>query len=151
MTERGQEWNATGGQRDCGDCGAVPGALHEPGCDVERCALCGEQAIACGCIYEVNGVQAADREDGPTDAMYAVVDAMVAQVGGRLPWTGSFPGTEECVAFGWYAKLVRGRGWVPCEATDDGACPDLNRLSLEARWDATARTYRRLTDSGGAM
>ena len=32
--------------RLCGDC--VPeGALHVPGCDLERCACCGGQAITC--------------------------------------------------------------------------------------------------------
>ncbi len=132
-----------GGQRNCGDCGATPSALHMAGCDVERCALCGEQAITCGCIYEVNGVKAADLEDGPTEAMYAFLEACVEQLAGRLPWTGSFPGTETCIVFGWYARLVTGQGWVPCEATDEGAHPDVNRLSLEAAWDATSRTYKR--------
>ena len=33
----------------CGDCGARPDEHHVPGCDVERCKLCGWQAIDCDC------------------------------------------------------------------------------------------------------
>jgi len=35
--------------RKCGDCGARPGELHVPGCDLERCADCGGQVITCAC------------------------------------------------------------------------------------------------------
>jgi hypothetical protein len=33
----------------CGDCGATPGYLHHPNCDMERCPRCGGQLISCGC------------------------------------------------------------------------------------------------------
>lgn len=33
----------------CHDCGAKPGHLHHPGCDMERCPKCGSQAIGCDC------------------------------------------------------------------------------------------------------
>lgn len=29
---------------------------------------------------------------------------------------------------GWYAKLVKGKGWVPCNKHDKGAIPDINRV-----------------------
>lgn len=34
----------------CHDCGAKPNNFHHPGCDWERCPICGGQAIACGCL-----------------------------------------------------------------------------------------------------
>jgi len=32
----------------CHDCGCKEGELHSPGCDMERCPLCGGQLITCG-------------------------------------------------------------------------------------------------------
>lgn len=36
----------------CHDCFAVKGEYHVPSCDVERCPVCGDQAISCGCIED---------------------------------------------------------------------------------------------------
>lgn len=36
----------------CSDCGALYGHYHHPGCDNERCPVCGGQLITCGCIEE---------------------------------------------------------------------------------------------------
>jgi len=35
----------------CHDCGIVEGQIHEYGCDMERCPICGRQLIACSCCY----------------------------------------------------------------------------------------------------
>lgn len=104
--------------RPCPDCGVAAGELHDMGCDVERCPDCGEQALSCDC----DGAE-------PTHA--------------RLPWSGQWPGEAECVEYGWYTRLVPGKGWVCCAATDEGAQPDLNRLHVEARWDADAGRFVR--------
>lgn len=41
------DWGA--GDRACADCGVIEGELHVPGCDIEQCPACGDQAITCGC------------------------------------------------------------------------------------------------------
>jgi len=35
------------GNEICHDCGAPQGGAHHPGCDEERCPVCGGQAIGC--------------------------------------------------------------------------------------------------------
>ena len=44
------DWDAEKGP--CHDCGAGIGQYHVPGCDVEQCPACAEQAISCRCAYE---------------------------------------------------------------------------------------------------
>ena len=85
---------------NCPDCGATPGELHKRGCDVENCPGCGRQLLGCCCSRT-----AAERR----------------------PWTGFWPGTEECVEFGF---------WTP-EGT-----PDLNRLYTECLWDRAAQRWK---------
>lgn len=73
---------------NCPDCDTRPGQQHKPGCDVERCSVCGDQRISCGC-------------DGHDSAF--------------ARWTGFYPGDLESKELGidlnqlyqlGYAKVV---------------------------------------------
>jgi len=49
-----EDWPTPQEHEACHDCGAKPGNLHEPGCDVERCPRCGGQWISCSCSDDDN-------------------------------------------------------------------------------------------------
>lgn len=36
-------------KRRCGDCGCLPGYYHHNNCDIERCPVCGKQAMSNFC------------------------------------------------------------------------------------------------------
>lgn len=65
-------------QRHCPDCDTAPGETHFPGCDVERCSVCGGQALCCDC----------------TDEQMEAHDPYFAR------WTGYWPGVLESHALG---------------------------------------------------
>jgi len=71
----------------------------------------------------------------------------------RDVWTGDWPGWQECREFGWYARVIPGKGWCPCEANAPDAQPDLNRLPKQAEWDRLDKRYVRtiLTEAFGEM
>lgn len=60
---------------DCHDCGVPPGHPHKPGCDVERCSVCGGQFIGCDC------------DKSKHDPLFS-------------RWTGIFPGAAEAAYLG---------------------------------------------------
>lgn len=94
----------------CHDCGAAIGADHDEGCDVVRCSETGTQRLSTHALGF-----AGEHECAPG------------------PWTGMWPGVEECIEFGWYSRFEG--GWHRCGPADEGAGPDLNRLTLDAQWD----------------
>ena len=119
-------------RKECPDCGVGVGETHYLGCDVERCPICGGQAIGCGCFYEMC-------EKDPE--IMAKFEEFLANRGGRITWTGKWPGVAECEEWGWYAKLVQGKGWVSCDKDDPEGMHDINRLVMEATWDPEKRRY----------
>lgn len=140
-------------KKDCHDCGAKPGSFHKPGCDTERCRLCGGQMISCNCIYGVCGMNVRTLEvthpeiynKGPTQEMQAKYDAEISKYGGLLPWTGIWPGVMECQEFGWYSKMRPGlAGWWVCDIDDPQGTEDLNRLYTEAVWSRKKGRFIRL-------
>ena len=80
---------------DCPDCGVAPGRAHLPGCDVERCSVCGAQLLGCG-------HDSADEYDDDFDA--DVHDPSFAR------WSGFWPGTLEARALGIDLNKVYSRG-----------------------------------------
>lgn len=132
--------------KDCHDCGASPGELHDLGCDTERCPLCGGQFLQCfhqhrcpTCKEEwIDSECVTDAEGWPT----VVTDA------DRLPWTGIWPGVEECREFGWYSYFdpanrdPKTGAWHRCPPDHPQASEDLNRLhDGEAVWSRELKRY----------
>ena len=123
----------------CHDCGAFPGEAHEPGCDVERCPICGGQMIACACD--------SDFRDSPQWR------TEIIELGGLLPWTGTWPGVREAIEYDFWCRWTllapseRNRyatsGWVRCDKTDQGSKVDLNRVIEECTWDKHQRRWVR--------
>lgn len=124
--------------RNCPDCGAKPGERHRDGCDVERCSLCGHQALSCDCVRTFVGL---DGDSDLTDHDFEVFDRHVDEFGGRLRWTGEWPGYAECQEFGWFCKWSPVDMWVTCDESDPEVRPDLNKLYSSARWNSLQRKW----------
>lgn len=105
--------------KNCHDCGVKPGEMHKKGCDVERCNLCGYQAISCDCTR---------------------TQTKVRKYGGPILWDGEWPGVLDCQNLNFYCKRnPEGPGFVSCEKDDPEAMEDLNRLYEVTRWDKKLR------------
>jgi len=147
--------------RNCPDCGVTVGSVHEGGCDVERCCLCGRQAMCCDCPYTVSGMDVETMErthpevynEGPTEEMCALLEKEIAKHGGRLPWTGEWPNKDACKELGlwcYWADRTTGEPidqgtlpgkWQPCSKDHPMASEDLNRLAVVGVWDKGRRKW----------
>ncbi|MFI5799104.1 hypothetical protein [Streptomyces sp. NPDC051677] len=93
---------------NCPDCAVSPGNFHLDGCDVARCAITGFQRLGC--------------------PHYGTAC--------NTPWTGRWPGEDECLEYGFVIDLGPG----------NESFPDLNRLYAECEWDPNQqRMVRRTT------
>ncbi|MFZ3493141.1 YgjP-like metallopeptidase domain-containing protein [Streptomyces sp. 5.8] len=90
----------------CPKCHAHPGQLHTDRCTIARCALTGRQRS--GCNHPGTGC--------------------------LTLWSGRWPGDEECEEYGFYYR-DGASGAEPCNADDEDAAYDLNRLHRECTWD----------------
>lgn len=119
----------------CPDCGVEPGQLHRPRCDVERCPICGGQALQCLSSHTCPKCGDEFVEASCQGHPVIVTDDEL------LPWTGEWPGDAECREFGWYSFFGQ-HGWERCEKDHPGATEDLNRLhSGEAEWSREQKRF----------
>lgn len=125
--------------RKCGDCGAVPGQAHDPGCDVERCSVCSRQALQ-GCVH-VCALSYDEDPDEPnhSDPEYCGFSAedyegIERHDPTKVRWTGVWPGVLECIKLGLFSyedpSRSTGQYWVPCSPDHPKATPDLNFYAL---------------------
>lgn len=84
----------------CPDCRVEPGHAHKPGCDVERCSVCGHQKWGCEC-----------KDHDPLFSR----------------WTGFWPGHAEARELGLFSKWTY-KGWEDCDASDPDGTPSLNKF-----------------------
>ncbi len=112
-------------KKKCHDCPAEPGELHEPGCDVEQCPVCGFQAISCG-----HGLNVLDETGEFWDE--------------RLPWTGVWSMVEEAVEYGFYVRWegpMPGGCWTKCTKDHPEAMPSRNDVVDRCQWDRTKKRF----------
>lgn len=125
--------------RPCPDCGVPAGELHVTGCDMERCGWCGGQAIACECVFEVNGVEY-DEDEKATPEMWEEFGKLLDTHGAIIPWTGEDPHRADCRRLGFwyyndYSKPQGPERMVRCGPEHPEAREDLNRLFESAVWN----------------
>ena len=97
----------------CPDCEVLVGVVHTQLCDISRCTLHGEQLYSCSA------------PDGCFTTKF----------------TGYYPGSEEAIERGWYVYQNANKKWVTCNEQQEGAMPDINRVTTELMWNSLAERY----------
>jgi DNA-directed RNA polymerase subunit RPC12/RpoP len=115
---------------DCPDCGVAVGELHDLGCDVERCPHCGGQLLSDYFIVTC--------PDCGSTTTYSCEGPLLDDE--RIPWSGQWPGVEQCREFGFYAKRAP-IGWDSCGKDEEGATEDLNRLYTDCTWNRETQRF----------
>ena len=120
----------------CPDCKVKVGDKHEPGCDIARCSICGDQHMCCNC------------EDGQPDIwiglMYPTECKLCLEKGfwcftAILVDGDEYPITSpEMHHLAMRLRDEKGfkmRFHIPCGRDDPGASPDINRAMMFTQRD----------------
>jgi hypothetical protein len=80
----------------CGDCGTIRGGWHHPGCDLQRCPVCGRQLISCGCRFDEDETDASELRGEPLGVDGNGLLTERAWVGGQevIIHRGDYPETD---------------------------------------------------------
>ena len=124
----------------CPQCGAAVGEIHKDGCSIERCWNCGGQAIGCHCHYTLFGL---DPDDYAPEELWDRFDREAAKFGGRLPWSGEYPGAAACREFEFWCRETPEGRFESCQPTELGAREDVSRLFVSGNWDREKRRWGR--------
>ncbi len=126
----------------CPDCKVRIGEQHLADCLVAICIISGQQRALHG-----------ELPDLPVPAGLPV-DLDVHTCGSDV-WTGRLHGVVEAVAYGLWVRPATAdesaltEGWVPCEAGEPGAVPDLDRLARTGRWNPIRQVWELAAEVAG--
>jgi hypothetical protein len=131
--------------KNCGDCGAVPGAKHTDGCDVERCTACMGQRLQCSpdeCLAKGDVCDHCGQHGVKDNGCFTNAGECKSHDKNKARWTGYWPGALECIRlkFFCYEDPSRSTGeyWVQCDQDHPKARPDLNRLAVHQQKERRA-------------
>jgi len=116
-------------KRNCPDCGVKPGKPHLINCDVERCPICGMQALQCFIDCPCCG------------GLFASCENVEVEYKDKVLWTGIWPGVLECQELNLWSKMIKGKGWIRCDKDDPEASESLNSLYVVAKWSKEKKKF----------